>query len=75
MAKILLKAGGAGILLLLVAGCAGTSAISGPVARTHCGLVSHDVANLNAVDPRRAYWCKPDMAGYLGEDRPGSVRP
>jgi hypothetical protein len=75
MAKILLKVGGVSVLLSLLAGCAASSTISGTVARSHCGLVSHDVANLNAVDPRRAYWCKEDIAGYLGEDRSGAVRP
>lgn len=43
--------------------------------RSRCGLLSHDVANLNAVNPRHAYWCKSDAAGYLDEDWSGHIRP
>jgi hypothetical protein len=66
----LVKIGGAVALLAIAGGCV-ESTISGPVAISHCGVVSHDVANLNDPNPRHAYWCKPDNNGYLGEETPG----
>ncbi|HLJ69861.1 MAG TPA: hypothetical protein VKU03_01000 [Roseiarcus sp.] len=45
------------------------------VPRLHCGVLSHPVANLGAVNPRHAYWCKSNVAGYLGEDRSVPIRP
>jgi hypothetical protein len=41
--------------------------------KSHCGLISHDVANLDAANPRRAYWCKSDIEGYLDEERAGHL--
>jgi hypothetical protein len=54
---------------------AGAPAAFADVSRSHCGVISHDVANLNAIDPRRAYWCKSDVAGYLGEARGPRIEP
>jgi hypothetical protein len=67
MADNLVKIGGVAALLAILGGCA-ESTISGPVARSHCGVVSHDVANLDDPRPQHAYWCKPDNSGYLGEE-------
>jgi hypothetical protein len=70
MANPIIKSCGAALLLSLLCGCSAPQ-VAGPVTRSHCGIVSHDVANLNAVDPRRAYWCKSDNDGYLGEEQAG----
>ena len=64
---------GAAALLWLTAG--GTPAAVAEVPRLHCGVISHAVANLNAVNPRYAYWCKSDIAGYLGENRSAPITP
>jgi hypothetical protein len=75
MADNLVKIGGVAALLAILGGCA-ESTISGPVARSRCGVVSHDVANLDDPNPRHAYWCKPDNSGYLGEENGhGAPRP
>jgi hypothetical protein len=67
MADKLVKIGGAAALLAIIGGCA-QSTISGSVARSHCGVGSHDVANLDDPNPQHAYWCKSDNSGYLGEE-------
>jgi hypothetical protein len=64
---------GATAFLMFAASCA--PAAMADVPKSRCGVISHDVANLNAVDPRRAYWCKSDIAGYLGEGRSAPVTP
>jgi hypothetical protein len=64
---------GAAALLWFAAGW--TPAAFAEVPRSHCGVISHDVANLNAINPRHAYWCKSDIAGYLGEDRAAPIEP
>jgi hypothetical protein len=51
-------------VLLALGGCAETT-VSGPVTLSPCNIISHDVPNLQASDPRRYYWCKPDNDGYL----------
>jgi hypothetical protein len=51
--------------LVTLGGCAETASISGPVTLSPCNIISHDVPNLQATDPRRYYWCKPDNDGYL----------
>jgi hypothetical protein len=70
MSNSIIRFGGASLLLLLFCGCS-PAQVAEPVTRSHCGLISHDVPNLNAVDPRRAYWCKSDIDGYLGEEEAG----
>lgn len=65
--------GSAVALLWLVAGYA--PAALAEVPRLHCGIISHPVANLNAINPRHAYWCKSDIAGYLGEDHAARITP
>lgn len=65
--------GGAAALLWLVASNAPTALADVP--RLHCGVISHPVANLNAINPRHAYWCKSDVAGYLGEDYAAPITP
>ena len=52
------------VALVTLGGCAETM-ISGPVTVSPCNIISHDVPNLQASDPRRYYWCKPDNDGYL----------
>jgi hypothetical protein len=74
MADKLVKIGGAVAMPAIVRGCV-DSTISGPVATFRCGVISHDVANLNDPNPRQAYWRKPDDDGYLGEERPGRAAP
>jgi hypothetical protein len=74
MAYKLVKIGGAVAMLAIVGGCI-ESTVSGPVAISHCGVISHDVANLDDPNPRHAYWCKRDDDGYLGEERPGRAAP
>jgi hypothetical protein len=74
MADNLVKICGVVALLAIVGGCV-ESTISGPVTKSDCGIISHDVANLDESNPRHAYWCKPDIDGYLGEDRPGHAAP
>jgi hypothetical protein len=74
--KMTHKVGGIGAvvaLLWLVAGY--VPAAFAEVPRTHCGVISHAVLNLNAVNPRHAYWCKSDVAGYLGEDHAAPIWP
>jgi hypothetical protein len=72
MTKTIVKIGGAAVLAALLGGW---TTIYGPVTRTHCGVGYHDVANLNAINPRHAYWCKSDNDGYLGEEHWGHVPP
>jgi hypothetical protein len=74
MAYKLVKISGAVAMLAIVGGCV-ESTISGPVAISRCGVIAHDVANLDDPNPRHAYWCKPDDDGYLGEERPGRAAP
>jgi hypothetical protein len=68
-----IRFGGAILVLSLLCGSS-IAQITSPVTQSHCGLISHDVANLDAVNPKRAYWCKSDIAGYLDEERPGHLR-
>jgi hypothetical protein len=74
MADNLVKIGGVVALLAILGGCV-EGAVSGSVARSHCGVGSHDVANLDDPNPQHAYWCKPDISGYLGEEtgRPRAI--
>jgi hypothetical protein len=74
MAYKLVKIGSAVAMLAIVGGCI-ESTISGPVTTSRCGVISHDVANLDDPNPRHAYWCKPDDDGYLGEERSGRAAP
>ena len=63
------RCGGAALFFSLFCGDYKAHGGADPVIRSHCGLGFHEVTNLNAVDPRRAYWCKSDLDGYLGEDQ------
>jgi hypothetical protein len=68
----MIRIGGAAILLSLYCGSCEAQIVE-PVTRSRCSLGSHEVANLNAVDPRRAYRCKSDIDGYLDEEGAGHL--
>jgi hypothetical protein len=72
MANAIIKLGGAALFLSLLCGCA-PPPTAGQMTWSHCSPGSHDVANLDAQDPRRAYWCKSDIDGYLGEEKSGHL--
>ena len=73
MANSMINFVSAALSFWFLCGPASAQVIGAPVTRSHCGLISHDVANLDAANPRRAYWCKSDIEGYLDAERAGHL--